>query len=166
MAISMALILNFITIFRMPFGGSVTFGHMVPLVFFAFQNGAISGFYIGFIYGVVKALLSFSIIPSKNIVIFVLAFLLDYIIPYASVGVSYFISKKICKSKNLILILTCVITNIFKLMSTVVSGVFIWKEYLPSNMNLWVYSIVYNSLYVVPEALISVYLSLLLLKYL
>ena len=166
MAICMALILNFITIFRMPLGGSVTLGHIVPLIFFTFKNGSWNGFFIGFIYGVVKALLSFSIIPSKSIVVFILSFLLDYIVPYAIIGLSYFISKKICKNKKLILVLICVIANIFKLMSTIISGVFIWKEYLPSNINLWAYSAFYNSLYVVPETLISVYLSLLLHRYL
>ncbi len=161
MAICMALILNFITIFRMPFGGSVTLGHIVPLIFFTFKNGSWNGFFIGFIYGVLKALLSFSIIPSKSIVVFILSFLLDYIVPYAMIGLSYFISKKICKNKKWILILTCVIANIFKVISTVFSGVFVWQDYLPSNVNLWFYSIFYNISYVVPEFFIS---SLIILK--
>ena len=141
----------------MPFGGSVTLGHTAPLILFSFKNGAKAGFVAGLIYGIFQLIISFHIPPAKSFNIFILAVLLDYLIPYALIGLSPFYAKTI-KNKKISLIVGTIFSHILRLLCSVASGVFIWGEYITQNINIWFYSLLYNSCYMIPETIITVFI--------
>lgn len=154
LTLSLCTILNCITLFKMPFGGSVTLGHTAPLILFSFKNGAKAGFIAGFIYGIFQLIISFHIPPAKNFYIFILVIFLDYLIPYALIGLSPFYVKTI-KNKKSALIIGTIFSQILRLLSSVASGAFIWGEYVTKNINIWSYSLIYNSCYMIPETIIT-----------
>ncbi len=138
----------------MPFGGSITLGHTAPLILFSFKNGAKSGFIIGLIYGIFQMLISFHVPPAKSFMAFIVVILLDYLIPYSLVGLAPLYAAAM-KNRKISLITGGVISNILRLLSSTLSGTIIWNEYVDSNANIWVYSLIYNSLYMVPEIIIT-----------
>ena len=71
--------------------------------------------------------------------------LLDYAVAYALVGLAGFTPKKP--------VLGTVIGALGALLSFVLSGVFVWGEYMPdvflgmAMKNVWIYSFIYNFIY-------------------
>ena len=55
--IAMAQALSYLKLFKMPYGGSVTLGSMVPIFIFAIRWGAGKGFIVGALYGIIHYLL-------------------------------------------------------------------------------------------------------------
>ncbi len=138
----------------MPFGGSVTLGHTAPLILFSFKNGAKPGLFAGLIYGIFQIILSFHIPPVKSFAALVFVILLDYLIPYSLVGLAPFYVKAI-KNKKISLIVGAIFSNVLRLLSSILSGVIVWSEYIAKNVNIWLYSLLYNSFYMIPEIIIT-----------
>lgn len=154
LTLSLCAVLNCITIFKMPYGGSVTLGHTAPLILFAFKNGAKSGAFAGLIYGFFQMLISFHVPPSKNFTTFVFTILLDYLIPYVLVGLVPF-CKRLIKSRKKSIVVGAIFLNVVRFSSSVISGVLIWNEYVIQGLGIWIYSLLYNASYMIPETVIT-----------
>lgn len=79
--IALAKVLDLITIFRMPQGGSVTLGSMAPLFFFAIRWGWKKGLLVGGVYGLVNMLLG-------GYVVHPLQLIFDYPLAFAMCGLA------------------------------------------------------------------------------
>lgn len=44
------------------------------------------------------------------------------------------------------------------------SGILIWGAYAPENMPVWLYSLTYNGSYMIPEAILSTVVAIILVK--
>lgn len=132
----------------------MTLGHTAPLILFSFKNGPKAVFFTGLTYGIFQILISFHVPPVKNFITFVFVILLDYLVPYAMIGLAPFYVKVIKNKKNSVVIGT-LFTGVFRLLSSTLSGVVIWNEYVAKNINLWIYSLFYNSSYMIPEIIIT-----------
>jgi len=151
--IALAQVLSYVKIFEAPFGGSVTAGSMVPILFFAIRWGVGPGLFAGAVYGVLQFLLG----PKYSM--HILSILLDYVAAFGLLGLAGLFNKSV---KGVIM---GVFAGIFgRFISTVLSGVIIWASYAPETMNPWVYSIVYNGAYLLPELVISYIFVLILYK--
>lgn len=129
-------------------------GQTAPLILFAFKNGAKAGFFLGLVYGILQMIISFHIPPVKSFITFVFVILLDYLIPYALIGLAPLYAKMI-KNRKKSVATGAIISNLLRLVSSVLSGVLIWGEYVTKGFGVWVYSWIYNSLYIVPETIIT-----------
>jgi thiamine transporter len=86
---------------------------------------------------------------------------MDYILAYALVGAAGFFSapvrKYLDKEKTVpalsMIGVAVIIGAALRLIVHVLSGVLFFSEYVPEGQNMWVYSIVYNSSYMVPSAI-------------
>ena len=87
MAVALAAILNFIPLWRMAQGGSVSL-EMLPILIIALRWGAGSGMMAGVVYGLVQLALGPFIIHPAQLV-------LDYPLPYMLVGLAGIFSNKI-----------------------------------------------------------------------
>ena len=145
MAIAIAFVLNFIVLFHMPQGGSVKAASMVPLMFYAYRWGGKSGLTVSIVYGIVDFLLGF------KYTIHYLSILLDYIVGYGIIGIcGYF------KDTTIGLFSGSLLAMVLRWCSTVVSGAVDFASYAPEGQNPWIYSMIYNASYMIPNAIINI----------
>ncbi len=139
LAIAMAVILDMIVLFRMPQGGSVTPGSMVPLVLLALAYGPSVGLLGGFVFGLLNLLLGAYILQPVQV-------LLDYPLPFMFIGLAGAFPKHMNAGT--------VFAFFLRLISHIVSGVVFFYMYTPEGMSpLW-YSISYNGSFLLAEVTI------------
>ncbi len=144
LAIALAFVLHLIIIFQMPQGGSIKAANLVPLLFFAYRWGAKKGLLVGAIYGLVQFLLGmkFSIHPAS--------IFLDYILSYAMMGVAGWFSGSTGKA-----LFGAIVACFLQWCCSVISGAVVFASYAPVGQNPWLYSMVYNGMYMLPNAIIN-----------
>lgn len=132
-------------------GGSVSL-EMLPIFLMAFRRGVQGGVATGFIVGMVKMLIggTAGIHPVSLLLDYPLAFMLPGLAGVFSVSAASSTKKRVRAIISGILF-GCIL----RLASHTVSGVIFFAAYAPKGMNPLVYSIGYNSSYMVPVALIT-----------
>lgn len=161
---ALCLIITLFPIFRLPFGGSVTIGKLLPLIFFTYFYGLKSGIFAGTIFSVFQIMISFHVPPAKTVFSFICVVLLDYMIPYLIIGFTA-IFKNIFRNIKKCFSVSIVFSYFVRFLCGVFSGILIWREYIPKEYNIWVYSVVYNLIYILPEMLIALIVCGILLKF-
>lgn len=146
LAVALATVLSLIVVYKMPQGGSITAGSMVPIIFYSLRWGAKKGILAGGVFGLINFMISpYFYSPMQ--------FLLDYILAYGLLGLAGIFSSKEFSIKNVILGSSLGI--LARAISHILAGVFFFSEYA-GDMNPWVYSGIYNASYLVPELIISI----------
>lgn len=146
---AMAYVLDFVQFSGFwPQGGSVSLV-MIPLVVLSFRRGVAAGVLAGLIVGIVKLLFGGYMVHPVQIV-------LDYPLPYALLGLAGLFHRGREGAPPLSTVLAGVaLAGGLSFVSHFVSGVVWFGEYAPEGMNVWVYSLVYNLSYIVPEIIIT-----------
>ncbi len=154
MMLALAVILGeFVVLFKMPMGGSVTLGGMAPLFLFAFRWGGKKGLLVGAVYGILDLVIGFYAMHPISII-------LDYPLAFALIGLAGFFKKTTFGYVSGIL------TGIAgRFICHVVSGVVFYASYAPEGQSPLVYSILYNGTFLLPELIITVVLTLVLMKF-
>jgi thiamine transporter len=160
MLIALSIIFGKIFALKMPYGGSINLSP-IPIIMSSLIFGPSWGIYAGFTYGIIKVILGFQVPPATNFFSIIAVFFLDYIIPYTSLGLSsmFKIKGKIAASLGITLAM------IIRLISTTISGIVIWKNLLWPGLNILAYSLIYNSIYIFPETILSLIICPLILKF-
>lgn len=150
--IALAQILSYVKIYEFPNGGSVTAGSMIPIVIFSLRWGCKQGLLAGFVYGILQFVLGpkYSYHP--------LSILLDYLLPFASIGLSGLFRKNIFAN-----IASIAIAMLSRFAFHFISGIILWASYA-GDQNVYIYSLIYNGSYMLPEFLISAVIVSLLYK--
>ena len=139
--VAAALVLNFLrapTDWLSGTGGSMELT-MIPLAVYALRRGCGWGIGAGAVFGTLKCIVGGGIAYGWQ------SLLLDYALAYALTGLAGFTPKKP--------VLGTVIGALGALLSFVLSGVFVWGEYMPdvflgmAMKNVWIYSFIYNFIY-------------------
>lgn len=147
--IAMAVVGSFIKVWEMPQGGSVALT-MVPILLIAIKRGPWAGAVTGAIYGVLSLLIAGVIYHPMSI-------LLDYVLAFGLLGLAGFFRKNVPQ-----VILGCFVGVAGRFVSSLVSGAVLFAEYAPAGQNPWIYSLVYQATYLVPEFIISAVIIVLL----
>lgn len=158
MMVALSVLLSYIIIYQAPNGGSVTAGSMIPIMLFAIRWGIVPGVTVGSVYGVLDFLLKPYFYHPVQV-------LLDYPIAYGLLGlagVAYILNKNNINS-YISLSIGIILAILGRLMSHVLSGVVFFSEYA-GTQNAWLYSVLYNSTYLVPELIISLVILLIIYK--
>ena len=181
LAIALATVLNFLQI-RLPvnlFGGSINFC-MLPIAIVALRRGALSGAVAGAVFGIIDLLLEPYVLTPVQVV---LDYPLPYLLVGLGVGLfSTLYNRQITKAGelvtgrlvgqgSLVIIIALIVGGIMRLASHVVSGVVFFGEYAAdffeanptllqagaadAGLNLWIYSLVYNLMYIVPSLIVA-----------
>ncbi|MCX7715029.1 MAG: energy-coupled thiamine transporter ThiT [Clostridia bacterium] len=153
MMAALSFILNFIIVFKMPQGGSVTAGAMIPIIIVALRRG----YAWGVLSGVISGFLQF---VSTGEAIHPVSILLDYIVAYGILGVAGFFKGSLPK-----VVTGTVLAVVCRFLSHLISGATIFASYAPQGQNPWTYSAIYNGTYMLPELVITVLFAALLYKY-
>jgi thiamine transporter len=134
----------------MPNGGSVTLISLLPLALYSYIFGIKKGVFVGFGYGLLQALQDPWLIHPAQ-------FLLDYPTAFSAIGLAG-IFKRLPFSKTLPqvkFVLGTALAGTLRFVASFLSGVFAFEAYAGGE-NLWVYSLLYNSVIFVDIALVLV----------
>lgn len=144
-AIAIAQLLSFITLFHMPQGGSIKAASLVPLMIFAYRWGGTRGIWAGVVYGVLHFLLGF-----KSSIHY-LSIILDYLVAYGAIGVCGYFKDNITG-----LVSGSIVAIALRWFASVTSGAVVFASYAPQGQNPWIYSMIYNASYMVPDGILNI----------
>ena len=145
LCVALSFILNYMRLFTMPQGGSLTPASMLPLAAYAWCFGTKRGLLAGCVFGVLQLL-------QGAYVVHPVQFLLDYVLAYACVGLAGCFKS---------LIPGIIVGGICRILCSVLSGVFFFASFAPEGMNVWAYSTGYNFLAMGPDVILCVLVALL-----
>lgn len=146
LCIALSFILSYIRLYKMPQGGSITCASMLPIFLFAYAYGVIPGFVTGMAYGLLQFIQDAYFVHPIQL-------LLDYPLAFAMLALA-----GLFREKGWGLYVGITLGALGRMVCAVLSGVIFFAEYA-GDMNPWVYSIVYNVTYIVPEAIICMVLA-------
>ena len=148
------------------FGGGVTFCSMLPLVIVSYIYGSKWGVFTAFVYSVLQALLGVDNVQYATSFGMAMEILfLDYIVAYTVIGFAGAF-KNIIKNQSLALVTGIFTTFFARFACHFVTGWAIWDALWPNEFGFIspLYSLYYNGSYMLPEAIITSVVAVLLYK--
>ena len=128
--LALAVALSYVTIFKLPMGGSITLFSQVPIIIIGYRYGWKWGMGTGVMYGILEMLLqglgNFAYV--KGIVAYLILILADYVLAFMSLGLGGGMFKKI-KNQPLALGLGALVASALRFVCHFISGITIWGEY-------------------------------------
>ena len=121
---------------------------MLPIAYYSYRRGWAWGINVGFVYSLLQMFLGFYVPP-------VLCVLLDYVIAFSVVGLAGLIAKPFGKFRLAGYCVGAVAVCLIRFVSSFLSGVILWGSYAPEGMNVWLYSLIYNASYMIPNAILT-----------
>ena len=145
-AIALAAITSLIRITTLPFGGSITLCSMLVLSFVGYVLGPGIGVTAGAAFGILYLILETYIYHPAQV-------LLDYVLAFAALGLSgFFADKKNGLLKGYVVGVTG------RYICHVISGYIFFAEFAPEGMHPFIYTLLYNLTYILPEMVVTVIL--------
>ena len=167
--VALATVLSFLKIVQFPWGGAITVLSMLPIVVFALRHGVRKGLAVSFVYSVIQlgqgilidGLFGWGLTPTA----LVACILLDYILAFSVLCLAGLFGNK----KMVAIIGGTVMVMILRFAFHYVSGVAIFHSFGElwsgfSTDNSWLYSLLYNGAYMLPEAIFTTLGALFLFK--
>lgn len=148
-AIALVVVLSNVRIYKLPQGGSVTAGSMVPIFYVALRWGAKWGIIAGILAGVVNYVFEPFFVHPVQV-------LLDYPVAFGALGLAGLFARQP--------VVGIIVGGAGRWLAHFVSGVIYFATYAPKGTSPAVYSAVYNGSYMLPEVVISVILTLVVLR--
>jgi thiamine transporter len=161
---ALSVLLYTLTIFTLPYGGSVTAGCMVPIIWLALRRGLKIGVIGGIIFGLIAlpvdvVRLPYSPILNPGQVLF------DYILAFGTIGLAGLFKPR-RDNDTLFPLIGVAIATLGRFMSHFIAGVFFWiTVYQAPLADMIVISVVYNGSFLIFEGIIAgVIISLLVIR--
>jgi len=143
LAMSIAFMLSFLTIFRMPWGGSITPMSMFFVSLIGFMFGPVVGIVSGVAYGLLQ-------LVQQAHVMHPLQFLLDYPLAFGALGLAGFFWKH-----KHGLYIGFVVAVLGRWVMHTTSGVVFFGQFAPEGWRPLPYSMAYNAAYLFAEMIIT-----------
>ncbi len=182
MLIALGTVLSVIQPFALPFGGGITLASMMPICLIAVIYGTKEGLISAFAFSVLQMFLGASTIsaaflPGEDQMVLgkaILMCFLDYTLAYTVLGFSGIFMKKL-KNKSAAASLGALFTTALRYLAHIISGYILWGSYaewffsqegfyafgekilnaFSGNLLAFIYSVIYNGLYMIPEIIIT-----------
>jgi len=149
MLVAVAQILSYLKLWEMPWGGSVVLS-MVPLVLYAVRWGLGPGLLASFVFGVLQ------FVFDGGFAIGWQSILGDYLLAFTVLGLA-----GLMKGRKYGVFTGGLIAGAARFLVHYVVGATIWAEYMPESFfgmtmtTPWIYSLLYNLAYMLPNILIT-----------
>ena len=154
--LALTLILSYLKLLDLPYGGSITLCSMLPPVLIAYRHGMPWGFGLGFANGVLQLLMGINTLSyATSATAAVAIILLDYVIAFSLSGFGG-IFKKIFKNQTASLVSGTALVCILRYVCHVISGCTVWVGLSIPDGKALIYSLAYNATYMLPELIITV----------
>ena len=158
--VALATVLSMIKIINMPWGGSVTLLSMLPIIVFSVKRGVKYGMAASFLFSLIQlgqgiaidGILSWGLTPLTLIA----CIMLDYVGAYSVIGIGGIFREKGSTG----IIAGTVLAVFLRFGVHFISGVAIWHSFGQlwdgfSTDNTWLYSLLYNGAYMLPEMIFT-----------
>lgn len=181
--IALSTVLSFIKVFELPYGGSITLLSMLPIMFYGFRYGAKWGLFVGFIHGALQLLFGADGLRGMDVLSLLGVVAFDYLIAFSMLGLAGILKSKI-KSPSAAFTVGALIAGFLRYASHILAGMLFWGEYaewyfsqegftfgawvlehMSGTLLAFVYSTVYNGMYMIPETIITAIGAFLLIKF-
>jgi thiamine transporter len=146
--IALASVLHLIKLWEMPQGGSITLGTMVPLFVLALRRGPVVGSLAGALYGILEGWI---LSGGKNFY-YPAQIILDYPVAFGLLGLAGFFSRTPAFG--------VAVGSLARYAAHVCSGILFFGQYA-KGQPIVMYSLTYNALYLGPDFVIAMVLTLL-----
>lgn len=134
--LAVTVLLHQLKLYHMPQGGSITCGAMLPLLFIAYRYGPGIGCLTGFLYGIINILQDPFLLHPVQV-------LFDYPLPYMMLGLAALWPKHRYISTGL--------AFLGRYLCHFISGAVFFGSYAPEGTSPYLYSLVFNATYLLPE---------------
>ena len=159
---ALSFVLDQLTVFQLPQGGSVTLS-MLPIIVMAFRWGLAGGMLTGFISGLLQLITGGKVFHWAQA-------LLDYTLAYTLVGLaaitSIWLIRNVAKKNKggmaAAIIIGTVIGGLLRYLIHFIGGIVFFGEYAPEGQPAWLYSLLYNGSYMIPSIIICAIVAVLL----
>ena len=153
--IALSTVLAMLKLIDMPYGGSVTFAQMLPILIFAYRHGPRYGMGAALTASVIQLLLgmeNFSYLPLVTWYSVIVLALLDYVVAYSAFGIVGFLKKKMGYASAMLA--GAGIASLVRYICHVVSGFTAWTAFELPDGAVLAYSFGYNATYMIPETIV------------
>ena len=152
--LAMSIVLCFIPIYKMPMGGEITLLSMLPISFVSVKYGLKQGLLTAGLYSIFQLVLGIAggnvFVYTQTIFAVVICVLFDYIVPFTALGLA-----GIFRNKGHTGIVGGIALAVFiRFCCHYITGVIIWGQWA-ENMSKYLYSLIYNGQYMLPEMIIT-----------
>ncbi len=138
----------------LPFGGAITVS-MLPVVYYSYRRGVAWGLGVGFTYSVLQIMLGHLSYLPKDFWSLSLCLLLDYFLAFTVLGIADVFAKPFGKHRLAGYCVGAVAVCVIRFVFSFLSGVILWSSYAPEGMNIWIYSLIYNGSYMLPNTILT-----------
>ncbi len=145
LCIAISFILSYLKFYSFPQGGTVTPGSMFPLMLYSYAFGPVAGFSAGVLYGLLQLFQDFYVTHPLSLI-------MDYVLAFGMLGLASLPKKN--------LTLAVLLAGFGRWFWHFLSGFLFFAEYAWEGWNPILYSAVYNMLYIGPDLIICVIISL------
>ncbi len=158
--VALSTVLSFVKIWNMPWGGSVTLLSMLPVCYVSVRHGIKWGMGTAFVYSVIQ--LFFGIVLDGLLAwgltagMLAACIVLDYIAAFSLLGISGLFRKWGFSG----IVAGTALAVASRFVCHLLSGVFVfasagklWEGF--ETANVWLYSLVYNGCYMLPELVLT-----------
>ncbi|WP_040196430.1 energy-coupled thiamine transporter ThiT [Candidatus Soleaferrea massiliensis] len=163
--VALATVLYTLAVFKLPNGGAITVGSMVPLMVYAFMYNVKWSLLVSLVFAGIQLVIGFYPPPSQDFLSFFLLILLEYIIVFGVPGLAG-VFGKLFKGKASAMVGATVIVMVIQFICHFIAGILIWNSFAPEGQPVWLYSLLYNGSYMIGELIISSIFMLFIAKYL
>lgn len=167
--VALAVALSFAKLWEMPMGGSVTLGSMLPIMLLSLALGVkwgLAGSTVFVLFQLAQALIEGNVFPyCETGLTLVICVLFDYVVPFGILGLTGALrSLRIGRFRHFGAYLGIVVACVVRFLSHYITGVAIWGQWAPDGMGKYLYSLLYNGGFMLPELGIALVLAALLLE--
>ncbi|SES74010.1 energy-coupled thiamine transporter ThiT [Anaerobranca gottschalkii] len=144
MMLALAFILSYFRIGQMPQGGSISL-QMIPIFLIALRWGFKAGTIAGVAFGVLK------IIGPGFWFAHPIQVILDYPLAFGVIGIAGLLRDN--------QLLGISIAGLLRFLAHFISGIVFFGQYAPEGQSVFIYSLIYNATYMVPEILLVIFIT-------
>ena len=145
---------------RMPYGGTLSIA-TVPMIIIALRMGWRIGSITGVLYGIVALL-------REQHFIHPIQLLLDYPLAFSTIGAAGIVRCGSWQQTDVRIRIrigvAVVVANTLRFCTHFLSGIVFWYQFAAEGQSIWMYSLIYNASYMVPETIIGSILVQVLLR--
>lgn len=157
--VALAIVLSFIRVYKLPWGGSITLLSMLPICLYSIKYGVGKGLCAGFVFalfqliqGITDGLFGWGL----SIGMLLACIFLDYLLAYTVIGFAGIARK----GGAVGWIFGTIFALLLRFGCHFLSGVVIWKSFGElwngfSTDNTYLYSLLYNGAYMLPEIIFT-----------
>jgi thiamine transporter len=148
-AVALVAVLSNVRVYKLPQGGSITAGSLVPIFYIALRWGGRAGVLAGVLAGMVNYIF-------EPVFVHPVQALLDYPVAFGALGLAGFLPRSP--------VLGIILGGAGRFFAHFLSGFVFFASYAPEGTSPVLYSAIYNGSYMLPEIAVSIVLTLLVVR--